>query len=128
VGFINIIYKLMMFVFGLCNSKASTQTPRIRLATILHYTRTPAIKINCQQSFVTLRKAKRAKIQSRKIYGDTKKCVSNFRRSFAATCEKLKTSIPEETSRLFTGTATDGNVKPTFSVNKCIAFVVTFDK
>lgn len=97
-----------MFVFGFCNSKASTQTPRIRTCNYSTLD-THARKKKCQHSLVTLRKAKRAKIRSRKIYGDSK-CVSNFRRSFAPTCEKLKTRIPEETSRLFAGRATDGNV------------------
>jgi len=109
LGFINIIYKFMMFVFGFCNSKASTQTPRTRTCNYSTLDSHAGNKKNCQQSLVTLRKAKRAKIRSRKIYGDSK-CVSNFRRSFAATCEKLKTRIPEEISRLFAGRATDGNV------------------
>jgi hypothetical protein len=30
MGFMNIIYMFMMSVFGFCNSKASTQTTRIR--------------------------------------------------------------------------------------------------
>jgi hypothetical protein len=47
---------------------------------------------------------------------------------------ETETRIPEETSRLFTGRTTDGNVKPTFSANKFTAFDedhptdVTFEK
>lgn len=121
----------IVFVFGFCNSKASTQTTRFCTC---NYSTLDSYASNKQlPTLVTLRKARRAKIQSRKIHGDSK-CVSNFWRSFEATWQKLKTRIPEETSRLFTGRATDGKVKPAFSVNKFTAFdeghptVVTFEK
>lgn len=78
---------VMVFVFGFCNSKASTQTTRICTC---NYSTLHSYASNKQlPTLVTLRKARRAKIQSRKIYGDSK-CVSNFWRSFVATWQKLK--------------------------------------